>query len=143
MSTPPAAPARWLFGATTDLLFGCGLISALAFLALSIDGPAVREILPFAWMPLLMLVTGIPHYGATLLRVYERRADRQRYVLFSGLATALLAVAFVVGARNVTVGSWLLTIYLTWSPWHYSGGRNASYLHTYGMSLAATHSGSR
>ncbi len=121
MSTSLAAPARWLFGATTDLLFGCGLISAFAFLALAIDGPAVRAILPFAWTPLLLLVTGIPHYGATLLRVYEQRADRRRYVLFSGLATALLAVAFVVGAHEVTVGSWLLTIYLTWSPWHYSG----------------------
>lgn len=121
MATTPTAPARWLFGATADLLFGCGLIAALAFVALAIDGPGVRAALPLAWTPFLVLLTGIPHYGATLLRVYEHRADRRRYVVFSGYVTALLAVAFVVGAHDLTVGSWLLTIYLTWSPWHYSG----------------------
>lgn len=121
MTTSSAAPRPWLFGATTDLLFGCGLVATLAFAALSVDGDAVRAVLPMAWTPLLVLLTGIPHYGATLLRVYEHRADRRRYVVFSGYVTAALVVAFVAGAYQVAIGSWLLTLYLTWSPWHYSG----------------------
>lgn len=121
MTTSSPPPRPWLFGATTDLLFGCGLVAALAFVALGIDGDAVRAVLPMAWTPLLVLLTGIPHYGATLLRVYEHRADRRRYLVFSGYLTAALALAFVAGAYQVAVGSWLLTLYLTWSPWHYSG----------------------
>lgn len=119
-SKSAALPRPWLFGATADLLFGCGLVAALAFLALSVDGDAVRAILPMAWTPMLVLLTGIPHYGATLLRVYEHRADRRRYVVFSGYVTAALAVTFIAGAYEVAIGSWLLTLYLTWSPWHYS-----------------------
>ncbi len=114
-------PRPWLFHAPADLLFGCGLVSLLALGAQALAGPALREALPMAWTPFLVLLTGIPHYGATLLRAYEQRADRRRYFVFSTLATAFLALLFVAGTRSVMLGSALVTIYLTWSPWHYSG----------------------
>src|SRR5206468_3978265 len=60
-------------------------------------------------------------YGATLMRVYERRADRRSYVLFSVWATLLVVAAFVAGVYAPLVASWLFTIYITWSPWHYTG----------------------
>ena len=113
--------ARWLSGPSADLLFGCGLIYLFAFAALAADGAAVRAAFPLSVTPFLVLLTGVPHYGATLLRVYEHAADRRRYAFFGVFATLAVAAAFGVGLYEVTVGSWLLTIYLTWSPWHYSG----------------------
>lgn len=62
-----------------------------------------------------------PHYGATLLRVYERREDRRAYAVFAVGASAVVAGAFGAGLVWPVVGSWLLTLMLTWSPWHYTG----------------------
>ena len=76
-----------------------------------------------AWIPagLLIMVGSIPHYGATLLRVYESGEDRRKYAFFAVHATLVLAVAFVIGLRSALLGSLILTVYLTWSPWHYTG----------------------
>ncbi len=60
-----------------DLLFGCGVAYAAVFLLLSVAGDPMRAVLPIALVPLFNLVTSAPHYGATLLRVYERREDRR------------------------------------------------------------------
>jgi hypothetical protein len=67
------------------------------------------------------MVFGGSHYGGTILRVYERRSDRRAYVLFSLYATIALCGLFVWGLYNSIVASCLLTVYLTWSPWHYTG----------------------
>jgi hypothetical protein len=119
-SASPLAP-RWLFGPWSDLLLGCGLGYAALFVVLAAAGPEVRAAVPVALFPILALLSGTPHYGATLLRVYERREDRRAYTLFAVHATLLLWALFVVGLYEVTVGSLLFTLYLTWSPWHYSG----------------------
>jgi tetratricopeptide (TPR) repeat protein len=127
----PAAIApsrRWLFGPVPDLLLGCGIGYAFLFAAMSFAGPELRWAVPFGLAPLVALVSGTPHYGATLLRVYERRADRRAYALFTVWATLAVAAAFVWGLHDVFVGSVILTIYLTWSPWHYTG-------QNYGISL--------
>ena len=68
----PQPAARWLFGPWRDLLFGCGLWYIAALGALAFVGPALREhggVLALSFISLLVLT---PHYGATLLRVYER-----------------------------------------------------------------------
>jgi hypothetical protein len=121
VSAPAATSSRWLYGPLPDLLLGCGLGYVLVFALLVVAGPEVRQLFPATLAPLLLLVTGTPHYGATLLRVYERREDRRAYVLFALHATLLVAAAFVVGLYHVGFGSLLLTVYLTWSPWHYTG----------------------
>jgi len=117
----PTSPRRWLFGPVPDLLLGCGLLYALVFATMSFAGPTLRWAVPFGMSPLVALLAGTPHYGATLLRVYERRADRRAYSLFAVWATLAVAAAFVGGLWNVALGSWIVTIYLTWSPWHYTG----------------------
>ncbi len=67
-----------------------------------------------------LFVSG-PHYGATILRVYEHRGDRRKYAFFALWATAALCGLFVAGLHSALIGSLLVTAYATWSPWHFSG----------------------
>ena len=76
-----APPRPWLVGPLADLLFGCGLGYLLLVITLAIFRPAMAGLQP--WLPLLVLVTGVPHYGATLLRAYGTAEARQRYVFLS------------------------------------------------------------
>ncbi|UCE85596.1 MAG: tetratricopeptide repeat protein [Deltaproteobacteria bacterium] len=118
-ASPPSS--RWLFGPVPDLLLGCGVGYVIVFAILAVAGPEVRRIAPIGLLPLVALVTGTPHYGATLLRVYERREDRRAYAFFSVYATAAVWLTFVGGLYHAALGSWFVTLYLTWSPWHYTG----------------------
>jgi tetratricopeptide (TPR) repeat protein len=136
-----AAPASgWLFGAVPDLLLGCGVGYALVIALLCVFGPDVRDALWPGALPFVAVLIGAPHYGATLLRVYERREDRRAYALFAVHATVLLWAAFVVATRWYWLGSLLLTIYLSWSPWHYTGqnyGLAVMFLRRRGVALDA------
>ena len=108
----------WLFGPGIDLVLGCGLGSIAVSVAMGFQASAIA-----LWVPgaLLVLLFSLPHYGATLLRVYELPEDRRRYSLFAVGATTLLALAFIGSLGDALVGSIVLTVYLTWSPWHYTG----------------------
>jgi hypothetical protein len=138
MSATHPAPARWLYGPLPDLLLGCGGLYALVFVAYAASGPAFERVFPVGLLPLGALVLGTPHYGATLLRVYRRSDDRRAYRLFGTQVTLAIAALFVIGVYDVTVGSLLLTLYLSWSPWHYSSqnyGIARLYLGRRGVSL--------
>ncbi len=117
----PQRSQAWLYGPLPDLVLGAGLGYAAIFSILAIAGPEIRSWLPYGLAPLLALVSGTPHYGATLLRVYESRENRRAYAIFAVWATLGLAAAFVAGLNDAWIGSWILTIYLTWSPYHYTG----------------------
>ena len=68
---------------------------------------------------LLTILISAPHYGATLLRVYENRTDRGKYFLFAVHVTLAVCTLYVIGLYSTTVASWLLTVFVIWSPWHY------------------------
>ena len=70
-SAPPVSTA-WLRGPSSDLLLGCGLGYAGIFALLALVGAQVESVLPVSVIPLVLLFLSIPHYGATLLRVYEK-----------------------------------------------------------------------
>jgi Flp pilus assembly protein TadD len=112
---------RWYFGAAPDLLLGCGAGYFAVFAAMAAFGDGFREFAPMGLLPLLLLVSALPHYGATLLRVCERPEDRRSYSFVTLLISVVTLLALVISLQSVLLGSWLLTIYLTWSPWHYSG----------------------
>jgi hypothetical protein len=120
-AAPPTPPSPWLFGPRSDLLFGCGLLYTLLFGAFMVAGPELRALQPLWVAAAIPLLLGTPHYGATLLRVYERRSDRSSYVIFSLWATLAVIASFVAGLWVPAVGTFLITLYLTWSPWHYTG----------------------
>jgi len=114
---------RWLFGPIPDLLLGCGGAYVLFVAGLTIVSnlsAAIAASIPFASV-ILGLLTNTPHYGATILRVYENRKSRRRYAVFAVHATLILAVLFVFGLENPWLGSLLITIYFSWSPWHFAG----------------------
>jgi hypothetical protein len=113
---------RWLYGPLPDLLLGCGGLYAVAvgLLYATALGWLAVEWAVLSTALLAFLVNG-PHYGATLLRVYEERAERRKYAFFSVYVTIALCALFVTGLHVRTVGSLLLTAYFTWAPWHFSG----------------------
>jgi hypothetical protein len=122
MASSSTASQRWLYGPVPDLLFGCGLFYVIVFAVSSLAGATIRPINDALYLlPFLIMVCGGAHYGGTILRVYERRSDRRAYVLFSLYATIALCGLFFWGLYNSVVASCLLTVYLTWSPWHYTG----------------------
>jgi len=120
-SVPAAPPSRWLHGPASDLLLGCGALYLVFFAVQSVAGDAMRGLLPLALAPLLTLMVSVPHYGATLLRVMERPADRRTYGRVTTWTTVGAMIALFAGLRAPVLGSWIVTLYLTWSPWHYSG----------------------
>jgi len=121
MAVADVPAQRWLYGPGRDLLFGCGLLYVLFFGAFVAAGPAIRSVQPHFLIPLLMLAVSTPHYGATLLRVYEHGEDRRAYAVFTVGVTVALCALFVAGVYMTWVGTLMLTLYLTWSPWHYTG----------------------
>jgi hypothetical protein len=114
------AARRWLFGPVPDLLFGCGVAYAAVFAIQCVAGPQLREVVPFAALTLAALLVSTPHYGATLLRVYDDADERSAHVRYALWGTLALGLLFCFGLRSVWVGSLVITLYLTWSPWHYT-----------------------
>jgi tetratricopeptide (TPR) repeat protein len=120
-SAPATGRAQpWLFGPLPDLLIGCGLLYAIALPVFFVFGSQVRALQSEALMPVLVLLVSLPHYGATLLRVYERREDRKLYRRVAIHSSLLLLAAFVAALHVPLVAALLTTLYLTWSPWHYA-----------------------
>jgi hypothetical protein len=122
-ATAAASPAasRWLWGPVPDLVLGCGLGYIAIFVALALAGPGIRALLPLGMLPIVSVFAGTPHYGATLLRVYEQRSERRAYAFFTVYLTAVVWALYVAGLYYAVLGSILLSVYLTWSPWHYTG----------------------
>ncbi len=116
-----APSRRWLFGPVLDLSLGCGAAYGAVFVLLAVAGQQMRDAVPlWALLVPFNLISGA-HYGATVVRAYERAEDRSAYALFTLWTTALLGAAFVAGLASYSFGSWVITTYLTWSPWHYAG----------------------
>jgi hypothetical protein len=143
-AAPPIAGSvsgPWLYGRWLDVFFGYGLayllsIPLLLFLTTGVDA---NHALALA-TPYLALAFSTPHYGATLLRVYERGEDRRKYAIFSIWVTLGMVALFAAGLYSAFVGSLLLTVYVSWSPWHFSGqnyGISVMYLGRSGVKLPA------
>ena len=112
----------WLFGPAADLLLGYGLGYLLTVpLLLLLVAQQTLSAWP-QWLAVgFALFVSYPHYGATILRAYERREERRKYFLFTVHASIALAILLIVGTRSPFVGSLLFTIYASWSPWHFAG----------------------
>ncbi len=115
---PPASP--WIFGPAIDLLVGCGAWS-LPLLAITFYlGQRDAVQLSFAFY-VLGIFFNQPHYMATVYRAYHTPHDFNRYRFFTIYVTIFIGLTAVIVHLAPALFPWLLTFYLTWSPWHYSG----------------------
>src|ERR1700693_1964627 len=115
---PTTSP--WIYNPWLDLIVGCGAWSApLLLISYFSIASSVR-----AWSVIfyaLALFFNYPHYMATIYRAYHRAEDFHKYRIFTVHITALIALTLVLSHSWARILPWIFTIYLTWSPWHYSG----------------------
>jgi hypothetical protein len=118
--SPAAAPSLWLYNPWLDLIVGCGAWSApLLLLAyLSLTSNTLRWSVAFYFLALFF---NYPHYMATIYRAYHREEDFNRYRIFTVHITFLVLLTAVLTHFWPPALPWIFTIYLTGSPWHYSG----------------------
>lgn len=122
-STNPEGPGTqrlWIYSPWLDLIVGCGAWSApLMLLAyVSVASSTLQWSIAFY---ALALFFNYPHYMATVYRAYHRAEDFEKYRFFTVHTTLLVLVTVVVSHLWFRALPFLFTIYLTWSPWHYSG----------------------
>ena len=123
-SAPPApAPGSsgsWIYGPWLDLLIGCGAWSAPLLAVALLMTPAHTHGWAMAFY-LLAIVFNYPHFMATIYRAYHTRADFEKYKFVTLHVTLLLVLTGIVMHASPRIFPWLFTLYICWSPWHYSG----------------------
>jgi tetratricopeptide (TPR) repeat protein len=112
--------ALWIYNPWLDLVVGCGAWSLplllISYLSLA-SSARMWSVLFYA----LALFFNYPHYMATIYRAYHRAEDFEKYRIFTVHITGLLLLTLVLTHFWLGLLPWIFTIYLTWSPWHYSG----------------------
>ena len=119
-ASAPAAPrSLWIARPWVDLMIGCGGWS-LPLLALAYFTPSSTDGQWAAMFYTLALVANYPHYMATVYRAYGR-ADMGRHQLYTVWGTLGLIALGALAHVQVWMIPFLFTIYVFWSPWHYTG----------------------
>jgi tetratricopeptide (TPR) repeat protein len=119
-SARTAAASPWIYGPWLDLVVGCGAWSAPLLLISYFSIASSARAWSVAFYA-LALFFNYPHYMATIYRAYHREEDFHKYRIFTVHITALIVLTLVLAHSWVRILPWIFTIYLTWSPWHYSG----------------------
>lgn len=118
-STAPR-PSPWIFGPTVDLLVGCGAWSLPLLVLTYYLSQRDAVTLSFAFY-FLGVFCNQPHYMATVYRAYHTPTDFNQYRFFTIYVTVFILLTAVIVHLAPALFPWLLTFYLTWSPWHYTG----------------------
>jgi tetratricopeptide (TPR) repeat protein len=110
----------WIYNPWLDLIVGCGAWSAPLLLIsyFSLASSARTWSVVFY---VLALFFNYPHYMATIYRAYHRAEDFHKYRIFTVHITGLMLLTLLLSHFWLRLLPWIFTIYLTWSPWHYSG----------------------
>jgi tetratricopeptide (TPR) repeat protein len=110
----------WIYGPWLDLIVGCGAWSAPLLLAAF----WLTQTHTHAWVVafyFLALAFNYPHFMATVYRAYHTRADFEKYKIFTLHITLLLVLTGVLLHTSYRLFPWVFTLYICWSPWHYTG----------------------
>ena len=120
----PASPSKpispWIYRPWLDLTVGCGAWSA-PLLALAFFMPATHS---HAWVMtfyFLAIVFNYPHFMATIYRAYHTRENFDKYKFVTLHVTLLILATGVLMHASPRLFPWIFTLYIYWSPWHYSG----------------------
>src|SRR5437660_4116538 len=114
------AAIAWIYNPRVDLIVGCGAWTAPLLLVSYWTIASNTRTWSVAFYA-LALFFNYPHYMATIYRAYHRAEDFQKYRIFTVHTTALIVLTLVLSHSWVRILPWIFTLYLTWSPWHYSG----------------------
>jgi len=116
----PTNSSLWIYNPTFDLIVGCGAWSAPLLLLGYFAGnsnAATWSVVFYA----LALVFNYPHYMATIYRAYHTQEDFNKYRVFTVHITGLVLLTLLLSHFFRQALPWIFTLYLCWSPWHYSG----------------------
>ena len=110
----------WIYRPWIDLVIGCGAWSApLLFLA-NYTSTASAKGWSFSFY-LLALLFNYPHFMATVYRAYHSYDEFAKYRFFTVHVALLLACAVLIAHLWYPLLPWIFTLYICWSPWHYTG----------------------
>ena len=118
--TQENARSIWIYGPALDLIVGCGAWSAPLLLVSYFAIASNTRVWAVAFYS-LALFFNYPHYMATIYRAYHRAEDFHKYRIFTVHTTAVVLLTLFLSHFWLRILPWIFTIYLTWSPWHYSG----------------------
>ena len=116
----PAPPSPWIYRPWLDLIVGCGAWSAPLLAIAAWLTPSHTHGWAVAFY-LLAIVFNYPHFMATIYRAYHTREQFEKYKFFTLHLTLLMAVTAVMLHASYRLVPWVFTLYICWSPWHYSG----------------------
>ena len=123
-ASTPAPPSRpqspWIYRPWIDLTVGCGAWSAPLLLAGFYFANSYGRGWSVAFY-FLALLSNYPHFMATVYRAYHTRDEFEKYRIYTVHVALLLAVAGVVTHLWYALLPWIFTLYICWSPWHYTG----------------------
>ncbi len=69
----------------------------------------------------MAVIFNYPHFMATIYRAYHTRENFEKYKFVTLHVTLLVALTGVVMHASPRFFPWVFTLYIFWSPWHYSG----------------------
>ena len=111
-----APPGQWIYRPWLDLLVGCGAWSAPLLAIATWVTPSHVHAWSIAFYVLAILFN-YPHFMATIYRAYHTRAEFEKYKI----VTLLLTLTGVLLHAFYSLLPWVFTLYICWSPWHYTG----------------------
>src|SRR5579864_1914144 len=120
LPTHSGAQRLWIYNPWLDMIVGCGAWSA-PLLLLAYVSLAANTLQWSIVFYVLALFFNYPHYMATMYRAYHREEDFNRYRIFTVHITFLVLLTAVLTHFWPRALPFIFTIYLTGSPWHYSG----------------------
>jgi tetratricopeptide (TPR) repeat protein len=110
----------WIYRPWLDMIVGCGAWSAPLLLLAYLTASSSTLTWSVSFY-VLALFFNYPHYMATVYRAYHRSEDFNKYRIFTVHTTLLILLTVVVSHFWFRALPFIFTLYLTWSPWHYSG----------------------
>ncbi|HYA62200.1 MAG TPA: hypothetical protein VED66_03305 [Candidatus Sulfotelmatobacter sp.] len=119
-SNGTAAPSPWIYRPWIDLVIGCGAWSAPLLLLANYTSTVSTKSWSFSFY-LLALLFNYPHFMATVYRAYHSYDEFAKYRFFTVHVALLLACAGLIAHLWYPLLPWIFTLYICWSPWHYTG----------------------
>jgi tetratricopeptide (TPR) repeat protein len=110
----------WIYGPWLDLIIGCGAWTAPLLLLTNYVSSSSTKGWSFAFYALALLFN-YPHFMATVYRAYHSYDEFAKYRVFTVHVTLLLVSAGLIAHLWYPLLPWIFTLYICWSPWHYTG----------------------